>query len=191
MPNLLTRPRCDVDIPPLIDILVRQQAETQYPFRWPPDRGPEHFLRRPGEIEAWVAELDGNVVGHVAIQSVADDELGQMWAAGHGAPIEKLRCISVLYADLRLFRRGIGSALLARATQRALADGGAPVLDVVSEHLNAVSLYLSRGWQEVGRFRPEWLPSSEEPVRAMILPRSQIAHPLSPTSAPLADFSPS
>lgn len=183
MPDVLTRPRCDVDIPALIDILARQQAETQYPFRWPPDRAPEHFLRRPSEIEAWVAELGGNVVGHVAIQSVADDELGQMWAAAHGVPITELRCISVLYADRRLLRRGIGSALLARATQRALADGGAPVLDVVAGHLDAVSLYLSRGWHEVGRFRPEWLPASEDPVHAMILPRPELAVPPSCGSA--------
>jgi GNAT superfamily N-acetyltransferase len=183
VPDVLTRPRRDVDIPTLIGILARQQAETQYPFRWPPDRTPERFLRRPSEREAWVAELGGHVVGHVAIQSVADDELGQMWAAAHGVPIAKLRCISVLYADRRLSRHGIGSALLARATQRALADGGAPVLDVVAGHLGAVSLYVSRGWQEVGRFRPEWLPASEEPVLAMILPRPEPAVPPSCGSA--------
>lgn len=171
---MLTRRRRDVDIPTLIDILAKQQAQTQYPFQWPPDRGPEHFLRRPTEIEAWVAELAGTVVGHVALQSVAGDELGQMWATAHGVPITELRCISVLFADRRLFRRGIGSALLARATERALADGGAPVLDVVAGHLNAVSLYLSRGWHEVGRFRPEWLPPSEEPIRVMILPRPEL-----------------
>jgi len=45
----------------------------------------------------------------------------------------------------------------------------------VAGHLGAVSLYVSRGWQEVGRFRPEWLPASEEPVRAMILPRRELA----------------
>ncbi|MDO5741041.1 MAG: GNAT family N-acetyltransferase [Ornithinimicrobium sp.] len=171
MSEVVTRPRCDVDIPALIDILARQQAQTQYPFHWPPDRGPERFLRRPSEREAWVAELDGKVVGHVAIQSVADDELGRLWASAHGVPITELRCISVLYADRRHPRRGIGSALLARATERALAGGGAPVLDVVAGHLDAVNLYLSRGWQEVGRIRPQWLPASEEPVHAMILPR--------------------
>jgi GNAT superfamily N-acetyltransferase len=168
--NVLIRARRDADLPPLVDILARQQAETQYPFQWPPDGGPEHFLRRPSEIEAWVAELDGNVVGHVAIQSVADDELGHMWAVAHGVRLTELRCISVLFADRRLVRRGIGSALLARATERALADGGAPVLDVVAGHLDVVRLYLSRGWHEVGRFRPEWLPLSQEPVRVMILP---------------------
>ena len=46
------------------------------------------------------------------------------------------------------------------------------MLDVVAGHAEPVNLYLSRGWIEVGRFRPEWLPESEEPVRVMILPVS-------------------
>lgn len=119
-----------------------------------------------------MAELDGDVVGHVAIQGVADDELGNVWAAAHGVPIGELRCISVLFADLRLARRGIGSALLERATQRAFVGGGAPVLDVVAEHRTARDLYLQRGWVEVGRSRPAWLPATAERVYLMILPRS-------------------
>jgi GNAT superfamily N-acetyltransferase len=165
------RPRRDADVPLLIDILVRQQAQTRYPLRWPWPGDLVDFLRRESELEAWVAEIDGRVVGHVAIESVADDELGQMWATAHDVPITELRCISVLYADRRVARRGIGSALLAQATQRALANGGAPVLDVVAGHLEPLRLYLSRGWLEVGRLRPDWLPASEEPVCVMILPR--------------------
>ncbi|HET8601346.1 MAG TPA: GNAT family N-acetyltransferase [Segeticoccus sp.] len=168
---VLTRPRREDDIPELLDILARQQAQTQYPFHWPPRRSPERFLQRPTELEAWVAEWDGAVVGHVALQSVAGDELGHLWAGAHGVPVDRLRCISVLYADRRLPRRGIGSALLARATGQALLDGGAPCLDVVAGHLEPVNLYLSRGWVEIGRFRPEWLPDTEDPVHVMILPR--------------------
>ena len=70
------------------------------------------------------------------------------------------------------FAFGIGSALLARATQRALDDDGAPVLDVVAGHLEPVRLYESRGWRDAGRFRPDWLPAGEDPVRVMILPRT-------------------
>lgn len=177
------RSRRDDHLPTLIDILARQQAETQYPFRWPWDGDPQDFVRRPSELEAWVCELGGRVVGHVAIQSVADDELGQMWARAHGVPVSDLRCISVLFADRRLPRRGIGSALLARATERALTNGGAPVLDVIAGHREPVNLYLSRGWLEVGRFRPEWLPASEEPIHVMILLRPQPTDSSSPRTA--------
>ncbi|MCW2528477.1 MAG: hypothetical protein JWM76_3337 [Pseudonocardiales bacterium] len=171
MSDLSIRPRRDADMPSLIDIIVRQQAQTQYPLRWPWPGDVEDFVRRPSELEAWVAEIDGSVVGHVAIESVANDELGRMWATAHNVPITELRCISVLFADRRLGRRGVGSALLAHATQRALTSDGAPVLDVVAGHHEPLNLYLNRGWLEVGRLRPDWLPASEEPVCVMILPR--------------------
>ena len=70
-------------------------------MRWPWPGDLEHFLRRPEELEAWVAEIDETVVGHVAIQSVPNDELGRMWADAHGVPTAQLRCISVLFADRR------------------------------------------------------------------------------------------
>ncbi len=167
----MIRPRHDDDLPMLVDIITRQQPETRYPLRWPWQGDLRDFVRRPTELAAWVAELDGRVVGHVAIVSVGDDELGRMWADAHGVPVDRLRCISVLFADRRLPRRGIGSALLAHATEQALIGGGAPVLDVVAGHHEPVTLYLSRGWLEIGRFRPDWLPPSYEPIRVMILPR--------------------
>ena len=179
MPDPITRPRGDDDLPVLLEILGRQQAQTGYPFHWPPrHRGSaEGFIRRPTELEAWVAELDGAVVGHVAIQSVSEGDLGRMWADAHGVPLDRLRCISVLYADRRLPRRGIGSALLDRATERASSGGGAPVLDVVAGRVEPLNLYRSRGWREVGRFRPEWLPGSEEPIHVMILPLAEVGGP--------------
>lgn len=170
MSELSIRPRRDADIPRLIGILDRQQAETQYPLRWPWPGDLGQFLRRPSEVEAWVAEIDDRVVGHVALQRVADDELGEMWAGAHGVPISELLCVSVLFADRRLARRGIGSALLAQATRHAQAAGAALVLDVVAGHHEPLNLYLREGWVEVGRARPDWLPSSDEPVHVMILP---------------------
>lgn len=168
---MLTRRRRDADMPALIDIIERQQAETQYPLRWPWTGDLEHFVRRPGELEAWVADLGGRVVGHVAVESVADDELARVWAAAHRVPIAALRSISVLFADRRVAGRGIGSALLARATQRVLTDGGAPCLDVVADHVEPMTLYLRRGWREVDRIRPDWLPAWAGPLSLMILPR--------------------
>ena len=140
MSDVVTRRRRDADLPVLTDIIERQQSETHYPLRWPWPGELEHFVRRPSELEAWVAELDGKVVGHVAVQSVADDDIGRMWAAAHEVPVSALRCISGLFADRRRAGRGVGSALLARATQRVLAEGGAPCLDVVADHVEPVQL---------------------------------------------------
>lgn len=183
MSEVRVRHRRDDDLPPLVDILTRQQDETHYPLRWPWPGDLAGFIRRPAELEAWVAKVDGNVAGHVAVHTVDDDELGRIGSAAQGVPVSALRCVSVLFADLRLARRGIGSALLARATQRALAAGGTPVLDVVAEHLKPIRLYENRGWRDAGRFRPDWLPASYDPVRVMILPRPTAVDESSRTAA--------
>jgi GNAT superfamily N-acetyltransferase len=169
------RPRRDTDIPVLAQILARQQAETEYPFEWPLPFPVERFIHRPGELAAWVAELDGRVVGHVALHAVGTEdgsggELSRLWSSAHGVGVERLRAVGVLFADRRLAGRGIGSALLETATRHALADGGAPVLDVVPHHPAPVGLYRSRGWQEVGRCRTVWLPDHVDPLHVMILP---------------------
>ncbi|WP_186526076.1 GNAT family N-acetyltransferase [Leekyejoonella antrihumi] len=171
------RPRQDTDIPMLADILERQQSETEYPFEWPMPYPTEQFIHRPSELRSWVAELNETVVGHVAVQTVQDDDLGRMWADAHDVPIRQLRCISVLFADRRYAGQGIGSALLRTATESALADGGAPVLDVVAHHAAPLNLYRRRGWQEIGRYRTDWLPDDVEPVYVMILPRDQTVVP--------------
>lgn len=169
----LVRPRRDEDLPLLLEILERQQEQTQYPFSWPPPGDPVEFVRRPTELAAWVAEVDGRVVGHVGLHRVSpDDELAGLGARAHGVPVGRLRAVEVLFVDRGVGGRGVGSALLATATEHALADGGAPVLDVVSEHEGPVALYLRRGWQVVGRFRPGWLPEDLEPVLVMVLPLS-------------------
>ncbi len=167
------RVRRDEDLPALSDILRRQQAETEYPFEWPPSMPIERFLRRDGEIAAWVADVDGSVAGHVALLGVADDGLGRMWARAHDVPISRLRCIGVLFADRRRAGQGIGSALLHTATRAALENGGAPVLDVVAHHVEPLNLYRRRGWREIGRYRTEWLPDDVDPVYVMIYPRDR------------------
>lgn len=171
MSTLHIRPRQDADLPALLEILARQQEQTQYPFSWPPPGDPADFVRRPTELAAWVAEVDGHVAGHVAVHRVRpEDPLAALGAAAHGVPVRRLRAVEVLFVDRGLGGRGIGSALLATATGHALADGGAPVLDVVCEHEGPVGLYRRRGWQVAGRFRPDWLPEDLEPVLVMVLP---------------------
>lgn len=173
MSELTIRSRSDADLGALEAILARQQAQTQYPFVWPLSIPAERFIHRPTELSSWVAVLDGAVVGHVALQQVADDDLGRMWARAHRVPVQRLRCVGTLFADLRHAGRGVGSALLRTATDCALAEGGAPVLDVVAEHEAPRRLYRKHGWKDVGRYRPEWLPGDFEPVYVMILPLPQ------------------
>lgn len=164
------RDRRDDDLPALAEILERQQPVSGYPMQWPLPYPTDRFIRRRAELDAWVAELDGRVVGHVALHAAENDELGRLWSRAHGVPVSSLRCVGVLYVDPDVGRRGVGSALLTTATGHAHADGGAAVLDVVAERAGPLELYRRHGWREIGRLRPDWLPADAEPVVVMILP---------------------
>ncbi|WP_158607559.1 GNAT family N-acetyltransferase [Flexivirga caeni] len=169
--DLVIRDRQDADLPALADLLERQQPQTRYPFIWPFPRPIEEFLKRPTELRSWVAELDGELVGHVAVERVEDDPIGRSWAAAHGASIDELRCVGVFFSDVSKSGQGIGSRLLALATQVARAEGY-PVLDVVTAHRVPIDLYLRRGWRIIDTVQAPWHPETDLPIHLMILPRS-------------------
>lgn len=168
--DLVIRDRRDDDLPALAALLGRQQAETQYPHVWPFPRPINEFLKRSTELRAWVAELDGEVVGHVAITSADDDRIGRSWAAAHNADLSELRCVSVFFADITRAGQGIGSRLLQHATDEALAEGY-PVLDVVASSEGPVNLYLRRGWRLIETTQAPWHTDIDLPIHLMILPR--------------------
>lgn len=166
------RPRRSSDLPALADVLAGQQPHSRYPLRWPLPFPPEEFIVRPSEQQAWVAELDGQVVGHVSLTTVEADALGDIWSAGAGRPVAELACVSVLFVDHERQGHGIGGRLLDTAVTAAREAKQTPVLDVVTRHSAAVDVYRHRGWVEVGRARPEWLPDGEPDVLLMVLPES-------------------
>jgi GNAT superfamily N-acetyltransferase len=135
------------------------------------------FLERKGEVAAIVAaDFDGRVLGHVSVCRVldppadpAEKDLGPKWAAAHGCGIDELRVIGVLFADPDMSGQGVGSALMAAATQEA--QKGKPVLDCLSTNTTALNFYLRRGWSIIGEWRDApWLPGERILVHLLILP---------------------
>jgi hypothetical protein len=68
--QVTVRPRRSDDVPRLAAILAEQQPHSLYPFRWPLPFPAEQFIARHHEFTAFVAEQDGDLVGHVCIQWV-------------------------------------------------------------------------------------------------------------------------
>lgn len=178
-PAVTVRPRGAGDLPRLVDVLTEQQPLSHYPFRWPLPFPAEQFIARADELAAWVAEIDGVVVGHVCVQSVRgeavthahdDDALDRAWSRAHDRPVDQLATVSALFTALSARGKGAGGALLDTAVAWIRAQGLAPCLDVVQRHSVAKSIYEKRGWVTAGEARPPWLPDGEPPVVAMILP---------------------
>ena len=174
------RPREPGDVPRLVELLAAQQADTGYPVHWPLPFPVEEFVVRRAELGAWVAG-DGDadsVLGHVALLDVGPGWEADGWCEGTGLPASELAAVAVLFVDPAAVGRGIGSALLARAVERARALARTPVLDVVSESTPAVRLYERHGWRVVGEARPPWLPIGRDPLLLMSLPAQPPGSPV-------------
>ncbi|MGB0101147.1 MAG: GNAT family N-acetyltransferase [Nocardioides sp.] len=150
----MIRERRPEDLPVLAGLLAAQQAATQYPIRWPLPFPVEDFLVRAGEERAWVAELDGRVVGHVGVYSLGGP-LRDAFVTGAGR--EDLAELAVLFVAADAVGAGIGGLLHDTAVDWIRSSGRLPVLDVVPVHDRAVALYERRGWRAIGEVRPVWL----------------------------------
>ena len=169
--DVCVRPRTPADLPELVEVLTEQQPFSRYPLRWPLPSPVDKFLVRDTEEQAWVAEQGGRPVGHVSVGRVAPDraELFREANGATGAATEPA-AVSVLFVARHALGAGIGGLLLDSAVAWVRARGRLPVLDVVPRHSRAIEVYRHRGWCEVGRIRPDWLPEDEESLILMALP---------------------
>lgn len=161
------RARVPADLPALVRMLIEQQPSSGYPLRWPLPFPVEQFIVRAYEEQAWVAERDGHVVGHVMVGRVEDDRTAAIVTAATGR--RELATVSVLFVARDVRGQGIGKLLLDTAVDWAMQRGRMPVLDVVPKHRGAMNFYQHLGWSDVGRIRPAWLPDDQDDVVLMAL----------------------
>lgn len=172
------RPRRTEDLPALGRALIEQQPTSGYPHRDPLPMGPEDFIVRSGELAAWVAEVDGDPVGHVAISAPADPattdpgdaEIVRAWLRAHGRRLHEIGEVSVFFTAATARGTGAGAALLATAVGALRERDLAPCLDVNASGASARRLYRRSGWQEIGTARPGWLSPNSPDVLLMVLP---------------------
>jgi ribosomal protein S18 acetylase RimI-like enzyme len=147
---MVLRERHGEDLEALVAIAARVRARDGYPI-FLPGNDFVRFLTRPEPLCAWVAEHDGRVVGHIALNSETSPPVMQL-ARQHGDD-GGIGFVARLLVDPSARRLGHGARLLDHAKRAAIAHGLVPMLDVVatSSAAAAISLYRRAGWQEVGR----------------------------------------
>ena len=158
------RRRRPSDLPGLGRDLLEQQPRTRYPFRDPLPVSTDVFLHDEDALGAFVAEIDGDVVGHVGRTGPAHGfpdsvRMNEVCAQAHGCAVEELSYVSGLFTAERAVGRGVGRALLAAIVADMRAAGHRPCLEVLPHHAGARHLYLSTGWRDVLGIRPPWLTS--------------------------------
>ena len=145
---LSVRRRADVDLDTLALVAARVRAADDYPTYLPGDDY-HRFLTRPEPLEAWVAEWDERICGHVAVS--AQPSPGAMQVLYDAGIVGPLGAIARLLVDPDARGRGIARALLNTARSAAATQHRAAVLEVVESSHAAIALYRRSGWVEVGR----------------------------------------
>jgi GNAT superfamily N-acetyltransferase len=120
--------------------------------RWPPHRiGPtKDFIGGTGALDAFVAEDDHAVIGHVAVHERAAPSVMALAADAIGVQASGLAVVARLFVDPSHRGRRIGSRLLEASAEAAMAAGRHPVLDVWTELDSAIALYERAGWARLG-----------------------------------------
>ncbi|NJQ03784.1 GNAT family N-acetyltransferase [Streptomyces zingiberis] len=135
-----------------------------YPVNWP-DR-PAEWLSRASEVGAWVAELDGVLVGHVSLSRNGEqDRAPGLWSERNGTDKALAAVVSRLFVAPSARGHGIGALLIGRAVEEAQRRGLHPVLDVVASDAAAAALYERLGWELLATVEQRWGPSQRVTLR--------------------------
>ena len=167
------RERVPGDVPGLARLLLEQQPLSGYPVRAPLPFPAEEFVARRTDEAAWVAEVDGVLAGHVSVARVSPSPLADRFCAVTGCRRSALAELSTLFVGRDHAGRGLGGLLHDTALAWMVAGGQQPVLEVVDHPGGVRGMYARRGWVEVDRVRPGWLPEDAPDVVLMMWPLGQ------------------
>lgn len=163
MTDVIIRERRNDDIPALAPVLVAVHQRDGYPVEGVAD--PAAWLRLDRLIGALVAELNGQMVGHVAItQPDPADDAARMLHELDGTPLDHIAVVSRLFVDPAARGHQIGKRLMEAAMQLAQKNQRVAVLDVMVKDEAAIRTYERLGWVQIGEFSHMFNGNSEPAV---------------------------
>lgn len=149
MESVIVRPFEDADSADAASALVEVHSTDGYPVEGV--EHPEAWLRSADVIAAWVSELDGNVVGHVAIMRPHGEDAVSMWMQQSGDTEDQIAVLARLFVVKAARKHAAGEQLMKAAMSYGRKYGLRLVLDVMTKDAAAIRLYERLGWREIGR----------------------------------------
>jgi ribosomal protein S18 acetylase RimI-like enzyme len=146
---VIVRDRADADLAACADLAAAVHESDGYPHYLPGDL--RSFIAASSAYQAWVAERDGQVAGHVALHARTCGSVMELASEALGRPPEGLGVVSRLLVSPDARGERIGRALLETATQAAIARDLWPILDVSVDLTAAIALYERCGWVRAGQ----------------------------------------
>jgi ribosomal protein S18 acetylase RimI-like enzyme len=174
MPNSSSasiRPREDADLPELGELVMRVHQSDEYPVERVAD--PIAWLESDRFLGAWVAELAGNVVGHVALTSPAPNyEAANIWISEARVSRDSVAVLGRLFVSSEARGRHLGRRLTIIATRYAELLGRRAVLDVMAKDTSAVRVYEDLGWRKLAAITHRFQGNRTEPAFAYVSPEA-------------------
>jgi GNAT superfamily N-acetyltransferase len=153
----LLRPRAGGDLADCVRVLAAVHRDDGYPVNWP--ERPAEWIAGAASLGAWVAELDGRLMGHIGLSpSGAGDLAPALWGDRNGTGPERAAVVSRLFVAPGARGLGTGALLIGRAEREARQRGLHPVLDVVASDTAATALYERLGWERLATMEQQWSP---------------------------------
>lgn len=120
--------------------------EAHYPVRWP--EHPRAWLDGDDVLGAWVAQREGEILGHAAFSSVGTRGSSVLhWREVTGREPATLAAVTRLFVRPRVQGGGVGAALLDVVLADIRARGLTPVAEVVGPNGDARRLFERQGWR--------------------------------------------
>jgi GNAT superfamily N-acetyltransferase len=163
-PLVIIRDRSTSDGEALEAIALETHRLDRYPMYLPVDL--RSFIVNEDALGAWVATDDDDVIGHVALHPSSAKEVMDVVVSATGVGEDRIAVVARLLVAPPARRRGIGRALLEKATGEAARRGRRAVLDVVEDHTAAIRLYESCGWTRAGMV--DWALPGDLPLREFV-----------------------
>jgi GNAT superfamily N-acetyltransferase len=171
------RIRTESDLAGCVRIAEQVRLLDGYPRYLPTDLG--RFIASPEAFAAWVAEEQSGIVGHVALHRSTSDAVLALAGETLNQPRDRLGVIARLLVAPEARRRGVGRLLLETATQECLRRGLWPILDVVTQHSEAIMLYEQAGWIRAGQVAATFSDGNELEEIVFLGPRPDQTTPKS------------
>lgn len=144
---LIIRTRTDDDVGAVVGILADSHRTDRYPVM--AEHISSSWLVEKG-APAWVAELDGVVVGHAAVA---------------GTPPEALELTRVVVSSSAR-GSGVAAALLDAVESHAASVSSPLFLEVLEHNAAAIRLYERRGWHATSSAPVDWFGLDGPPMVA-------------------------
>ncbi|MFJ4977626.1 GNAT family N-acetyltransferase [Streptomyces coeruleorubidus] len=148
MERTVIRPFEPTDLPGAAAALTDVHATDGYPVEGV--ARPEEWLRSDDVLASWVAEAEGEIVGHVAVMRPNGEAAVSLWAEQSGADERHIGVLARLFVVRRARNQAVGERLVRTAMAYGLRHNRRLVLDVMVKDTAAIRLYDRLGWLRTG-----------------------------------------